>query len=174
MLENKELWKDCKGYEGKYQVSSNGRVWSIKSQQYLAARSDKEGYLLLTLYAKNGKAKTEKVHRLVALAFIDNPNGFPQVNHKDENKANNCVDNLEWVSASYNVNYGTRSKRAGKLLSKPVYCFELNRTFNSQTIAAKELGLKQALISAVCYGLQKTTGGYHFCFIDGGDAIAND
>lgn len=173
MLENCEVWKDIKGYEGRYQVSNYGRVWSIISQRYLKFRYDKDGYLLVTLYAKNGKAITEKVHRLVALTFISNPFGFPQVNHKDEDKTNNFISNLEWVSPKYNVNYGTRNDRASKAMMKPVYCVELKKFYKSQTEAAQELNLKQANISAVCRGKAKTTGGYHFCFV-GGDVIADD
>lgn len=101
----KEIWKDCKGYEGKYQVSNLGRVWSIGSQKYLKGSYDKDGYIQVYLTAKNGKTKIEKIHRLVALAFLDNPNNYPQVNHKDKNKQNNCVDNLEWCDIKYNNTY---------------------------------------------------------------------
>ena len=96
----KEIWKDCKGYEGKYQVSNLGRVWSIGSQKYLKGSYDRDGYIQVYLTAKNGKVKMEKVYRLVALVFLDNPNNYPQVNHKDKNKQNNCVDNLEWCDGS--------------------------------------------------------------------------
>ena len=173
MTDVKEIWKDIKGYEGKYQVSTLGRVWSVKTQRYLKQREDKDGYLMVTLYAVNGKAKTEKVHRLVAIAFLNNADHKPQVNHKDENKQNNAVNNLQWVTGSENVNYGTRNTRASKALSKKIYCEELNQVFNSQSEAAEALNLQQALISAVCTGKQKTTGGYHFSFV-GGDAIVND
>lgn len=111
-----EVWKDICGYEGYYQVSNLGRVRSvdrkdrtgrslqsiIRSQSY-----DKYGYAILGLY-KNGKMKTKKVHRLVAKAFVDNPNGFPEVNHKDENKKNNNANNLEWCTTKYNLTYGHR------------------------------------------------------------------
>ena len=107
MLENKEIWKDCKGYEGKYQVSNFGRVWSVVKQQYKNQRIGKDGYYKVTLIAKNGKQKTERVHRLVALAFIPNPDRLPQVNHKDECKTNNCVENLEWCDAKYNTLYSS-------------------------------------------------------------------
>ena len=113
-MDNYEIWKDCKGYEGKYQVSNYGRVWSIVRQQYKSQREDKDGYLIVTLVAKNGKIKKERVHRLVALVFIENPNNYPQVNHKDENKGNNCVENLEWVTAKQNCNYGTRNERVAE------------------------------------------------------------
>ena len=100
MMEIKEIWKDCKGYEGLYQVSNLGRVWDIKLQRYLKGSYDKDGYIQVYLTAKNGKVKMERVHRLVALVFLDNPNNYPQVNHKDKNKGSNCVDNLEWCDAS--------------------------------------------------------------------------
>lgn len=106
-----EIWKDCKGYEGKYQVSTQGRVWSVKGQRYLKGTVTKKGYVYVHLTAKNGKAVKERLHRLVALTFLDNPDNLPVVNHKDENKLNNSVDNLEWCSHKYNCNYGTRNAR---------------------------------------------------------------
>jgi hypothetical protein len=121
MLENKEIWKDCKGYEGKYQVSSMGRVWSIKRQSVLKGSADKDGYIRVQLTAKNGKTKTEKVHRLVAIAFLDNPDNLPQVNHKDENKQNNCITNLEWCDCSYNIIYSK---------GKAVVCLELDKVYS--------------------------------------------
>lgn len=110
----KEIWIDCKGYEGKYQVSNLGRVWSIGSQKYLNGFIDKDGYMCVYLTAKNGKVKMEKIHRLIALVFLDNPNNYPQVNHKDKNKSNNCVDNLEWCTAKYNNTY-SKGKASGYL-----------------------------------------------------------
>ena len=111
MLENNEIWKDCKGYEGKYQVSNFGRVWNANNQRYLKPWISKGGYYLVNLISKNGKIKHESIHRLVAIAFIDNPCNYPQVNHKDEDKTNNRVDNLEWCDSKYNNNYGTRNER---------------------------------------------------------------
>ena len=174
MMKINEIWKDCKGYEGKYQVSNLGRVWSIKTQRYLKGSYDKDGYHQVCLTAKNGKSKKEFIHRLVALAFLSNPNNLPQVNHKDENKDNNCVDNLEWISIKDNANHGTRNKRISKANSIPVYCFELDKTFYGAMEAARELGLNNSSISKACKGKQKTTGGYHWCYKTGGDAIASD
>ena len=110
-MEIKEVWKDCKGYEGLYQVSNQGRVWSIRTQKCLKPRLMENGYLQVWLTAKNGKVKGEKVHRLVAIAFIENPYNKTQVNHKDENKQNNSVDNLEWMTPKENSNYGTRNEK---------------------------------------------------------------
>ena len=118
-----EVWKDVVGYEGLYQISSCGEVKSldkeinlsnggayIKPGKMLLKHEDKDGYLTVTLY-RNRMPKTLKIHRLVALAFLENPNNLLQVNHKDENKKNNHVDNLEWCDCKYNNLYGTRGKR---------------------------------------------------------------
>ena len=163
----KEIWKDCKGYEGKYQVSNLGRVWSIGSQKYLKGSYDKDGYIRVNLTAKNGKVKREYIHRLVAKAFIPNPNNYPQVNHKDENKQNNCVDNLEWCTAKYNSNHGTRNKRVSKANSIPVYCFELDKTFYGTREAERELGINHSSISKACKGKLKRAGGYLWEYYNG-------
>lgn len=120
----KEIWKDIEGYEGKYQVSNLGRIKSLERknsrgnqirEKILKLIYDKDGYLLVNLY-KNSKKKTYKVHRLVALAHIPNPNNYPQVNHKDENPSNNHISNLEWCTNKYNCNYGTKKERLSKKL----------------------------------------------------------
>lgn len=121
-----EVWKDIEGYEGLYQVSSCGEVRSldkiinlpngvtyIKRGMTRRKNPDKYGYYTITL-RKAGVPLTYKIHRLVAKAFIENPNCYPQVNHKDENKKNNCVENLEWCDAKYNCSYGTRGERISK------------------------------------------------------------
>lgn len=107
-----EIWKDIKGYEGLYQVSNYGRVKSFKHNKEKLRKEVKDnmGYLIVNL-SKNGNKKIYKIHRLVAEAFLQNPNNYPQVNHKDENKINNRADNLEWCTAKYNSNYGTRNER---------------------------------------------------------------
>lgn len=119
-----EIWKDIEGYEGLYQVSNLGRVKSldkyinsgIKNNSYVKRKEKilklkfNQGYYEVTL-THNHKRRFCKVHRLVAQAFIPNPNNFPQVNHKDENKLNNCVENIEWCDAKYNCNYGTRNSK---------------------------------------------------------------
>lgn len=109
MEANKEIWKDIDGYEGLYKVSSYGNVLSLKycgsnRKHLLAPNIDHRGYLMAHL-SKRGKTKTFKIHRLVASAFIPNPDNLPQVNHKDGDKLNNCVDNLEWCTCSYNVKH---------------------------------------------------------------------
>ena len=112
-----EEWRPVVGYEGLYEVSNIGRVRSLDRFYYrlhkgkvLSPTKDRYGYLTVTLNC-NGKSKTIKIHRLVAQAFLPNPDNLPQVNHKDEDKTNNNVDNLEWCTAKYNVNFGTRQER---------------------------------------------------------------
>lgn len=157
--------KDVIGYEGLYAITSCGKVWSYKSKKFLKPRKTIDGYLLVNLY-KNGKQKTYYVHRLVSEAYIPNPDNLPQVNHKNEDKTINHVNNLEWISVKNNINYGTRTERAAAATSKPVYCVELDKTFQSGKAAARELKLNNSYISACCNGRIKTTGGYHFQFAE--------
>lgn len=107
-----EIWKDIKGFEGCYQISNYGRVKSLcrrrrKNDKILKALLSSRDYLQINLH-KNGEMFKYLIHRLVAEAFIPNPNNYPVVNHKDENKQNNCITNLEWCNTEYNNNYGTR------------------------------------------------------------------
>lgn len=148
--------RDIPGYEGYYAITSCGQVWSYHSQKFMALHSDKDGYLRVVLH-KNGKAKCYGVHRLVALAYIPNPNGLPEINHKDEVKYHNWLDNLEWCDRKYNTIYGKRNK-------KPVYCVELDRVFESGIDACKELGINGSQLSKVCRGERQTCGGYHWRF----------
>lgn len=102
-----EIWKDIKGFEGLYQVSSYGNVRSYyRGGRILKPKKDKDGYLEVCL-RKNNKSKYFKIHRLVAFVFIENTDNLPQVNHIDENKMNNNINNLEWCDCYYNINYGT-------------------------------------------------------------------
>lgn len=109
------MWKDIPHYEGLYQISDQGQVWSIKRQIHLKPRYDKDGYVKVALY-KNGKAKYEFVHRLVALAFCDKPEGTNIVNHLNEIKDDNRAINLAWTTTKDNLNYGTRNERISKAL----------------------------------------------------------
>lgn len=118
-----EIWKDIKGYP-KYQISNEGRVWSKKHQIYLKPRINKSGYYQVCMMCINGKIKTEVIHRLVAINFIPNPDNLPQVNHKDGNKLNNNIDNLEWCTAkentkhAYDNNLGGFKDRANKQIDE--------------------------------------------------------
>lgn len=160
----KEVWKDVKGYEGKYQVSNLGRVKSLNyhrsgKERLLSLAHDKDGYLYVCFH-KNGKQKLYKVHRLVAIAFIPNPDNLPCVNHKDENPSNNRVENLEWCTQKYNINYGTRTKRMSKAQSKPVICITTKRIFKSFVEASKYYKVDKGNICHCCKGEQKSAGKY--------------
>ena len=141
----KEYWKPVVGYEGHYQVSNFGRVKSIKfGKEIILKQHIRRGYYSVNL-SKNGILKRYSVHRLVAEAFIDNTDNLPQVNHKDENKQNNVVSNLEWCDSEYNNNYGTRNKRVSEKmtngkLSKPVLQYDLEGNLIREWASACECG----------------------------------
>ena len=180
-----EIWKDIKDYEGLYQVSNLGRIKSLdryvrcknnsiafKKGMLLKMQTDKDGYLIVVL-CKNGECKTFKVHRLVAEAFIQNPLNLPQVNHKNEIKDDNRVENLEWCDAKYNINYGTRKQKISEAQkgntrgSKPVIQIDkhTNEVINewiSASEAQRQLGIQSSNISQCCtnYPGHKSAGGY--------------
>lgn len=159
--------KDIFGYEGLYAVTEDGRVWGYKRKKFLSPGPDGSGYLKVNL-CKDGKLKHHLVHRLVAEAYLPNPNNYSQVNHKDECKTNNCINNLEWCDCSYNIKYGTCIERRAKHLYKPVYCVELDRTFDSIAQASEELGINRNNIS---YSLTRRVkasagaGGFHWQYV---------
>lgn len=115
--------KEIKGYEGLYAITSCGRVWSYRSKKFLKPRIKKNGYCDVILY-KDKIPKTFSVHRLVAEAYIPNPDNLPCVNHKDEVKTHNWINNLEWCSIAYNNTYGTRTERAKQTMNKKNRCVE--------------------------------------------------
>lgn len=167
-----EHWKEIAGYEGLYQVSDQGRVKSLwhGKEKILKPRKQNCGYLNVILY-KDGHSKTITVHRLVATAFISNPSNLETINHKDEDKTNNTVSNLEWMSQRENNNYGTRNKRSSETqinhpsLSKKVQMFdkstgELLTIFPSTHEADRITGISHQNISSCCKGKLKSAGGY--------------
>lgn len=164
----REEWKPVKGYEDLYEVSSYGQVKNsngrIKKQTI-----NKKGYAMVHLW-KNGKEKTCRVHRLVAQAFIPNPNNLPEINHKSEIKTQNNVENLEWCTSEYNHTYGTRNARvAAKLknhpnISKAVQALdpktlEVVMEFPSAHEAQRQ-GFRQNTITECCLGKHHTHKGY--------------
>lgn len=179
-----EIWKDIAGYEGLYQVSNFGRIKSLErsvndngGNNLLKERILKpfyvSGYYSARLYI-NRSHKDYRVHRLVAQAFITNPYNLPIINHKDENRLNNTVENLEWCTYQYNNTYGTviekqiKSHLNHKDLSKPVLCIELNKIFPSIHEAGRWLGdyHLQAHICECCNGKRKTCYNYHWKYVD--------
>lgn len=161
----KEKWKDIKGYEGLYQVSNLGRIKSLRgnSERILKPGANNKGYLYVRLY-KNSKSKWFTLHRLVAEAFIPNPENKSQVNHIDEDKTNNVVSNLEWMTPKDNANHGTRTSRMIISKSIPIAAIkdETRLEFKSQKHCATELGLSAGCISECLSGKRKTHGGFKF------------
>lgn len=156
--------KDIFGFDGLYAVTSCGKVWSYRNGRFLLPAINKNGYSYVKL-SKDGVSRYHRLHRLVAQAYLPNPDNLPQVNHKDENLQNNSVTNLEWCTSGYNINYGKRNKTVKEKLSKAVLCVELNKTFNSITEAANELNLSIGNISLCLTGRRKKAGGYHWKYL---------
>lgn len=197
MLMEKEYWKPVIGYETYYEVSNYGRVRSLnyygKTGKTVILHQKKlsSGYMMLQL-SKNNKQKDWLVHILVAKAFIQNPDNYPCVNHKDENRANNNVDNLEWCTYGYNNNYGTRNEKISKALTgrkmsektkkkvskrkkgipnfkkrKKVYQYTLDNQLVKVWESARETnkdGFSYKNISQCCNGKRKTHKGYKWSF----------
>ena len=196
-MEN-EVWKDIAGWEGLYQVSSCSRVRSLDWYQTRYSRNGKEylqlhkgrilktrlnphGYPYVNLY-KDGKMTSKTLHRLVANAFIPNPDSLPCINHKDENPSNPSISNLEWCTLSYNVNYGnaiekqkeTFKRRNGNC--KKVLCVETGEIFRSGREAAVFAGVTP---QTVCHALRhkcrcKRAGGYTFVYVNDDKEAKND
>nr|DAQ29436.1 MAG TPA: homing endonuclease [Caudoviricetes sp.] len=169
-----EIWKDIEGYEGLYQVSNLGRVKSfdsidklgrIRKGRVLKGIKDVKGYLLVNLY-KNSIVYTKRLHRLVAETFIPNLENKPQVNHIDENKANNIVSNLEWMTAKENINHGTRNERMSRTQSIPIIATNIktgeSQEFYGTAECARQLALHHGNITSVLKGNRNHTDGYTF------------
>lgn len=187
------LWKPVPGYEGLYSVSSDGKVKSLfRYKKTLTPSVTRHGYETVELFS-DGKSKRFLVHRLVALAFIPNPENLPQVNHKDENKRNNHVSNLEWVTAKQNMNHGTRLQRQlasidyttdarkilarknGKVVSKPVVQIsggEVIAYYESAKAASNATGFSHSHICECAKGIKyKHVGGYEWKYAERNDAL---
>lgn len=177
-----EMWKAVVGFEGFYEVSNEGRVRSLDrtiidvdghKRNYkgglLTPCDAGKGYRNVMLQAE-GKRRTPRLCRVVAEAWIPNPDNLPQVNHKDENKANDRADNLEWCSAVYNTNYGTGIRRRAVKISRKVAQLDLNGNvvaiWKSIREAEAALGIDNSHISRCCRGKLKQTGGYRWQYVD--------
>lgn len=176
-----EEWRDIPKYEGLYKVSSCGRVMSLSRviranscgkrvipDHILKAGKGASGYLSVTL-CKDGKKSCRLVHRIVAEVFIENRNNLKEVNHKDENKCNNSVDNLEWCDRIYNANYGTgvercRVQKFKKLEMLDMVTKDVIRTFESGKEAEHITGISRKYISLVCHQKKHSAGGFIWRF----------
>lgn len=157
-----ETFVKIDGFE-KYEVSNLGKVRNIKSGRLLKSYLDKDGYLKHCL-SEHNKKKYLFLHRIIAIAFIDNPEEKSCVNHIDENKTNNDLSNLEWCTVKENNIHGTRIKRASEKCFKKVIQLDLNdnvlNVFESMTQAEQETGALASHISNCCNGKRKSAGGY--------------
>lgn len=172
-----EIWKDVKGYEGLYQVSNSGRVksfwksWVSRGEnEHIMHPSNTRGYYYVKLRGRDGKDESFPVHRLVAIAFIPNPTGLRCVNHKDENKKNNMVENLEWCTPEYNFAYGTARLRQGISYGKPVQQLTADKiwiaSYTSAETAGYINGIDPSSIHKCCKGKRKTAGKYVWRYSD--------
>lgn len=173
-----EIWKPVVGYEGLYEVSSKGRVKSLArvvnrkngrrqliNEKLILPADNGKGYYRVRL-AQNGKNTAYSVHRLVASSFIQNPDKLPEINHIDEDKSNNSVENLEWCDRRYNMNYGTGRNRAALATSVPIVQInadgEIIKEWTSCVEAARELGIHYQNIDQCVKGNIKQIKGYMF------------
>lgn len=165
-----EIWKPVVGYEGMYEVSNFGRVWSIRRKLFLKQKVTKNGYYIVGL-STYCKVRWFKVSILVAKHFIPNPLNLPQVNHIDEDKSNNRVDNLEWCTAKENSNHGTRNQRisekktngkTSKALEQFTLGWEKVAEYPSTREAERQTGYDNTNIGRACNGKLKTYQNYYW------------
>lgn len=172
-----EEWKAIEGYEGIYEVSNTGKVRRIIDRHgrpiengHILCPHIARGYATVGLSNGTGHAKNSLVHRLVAYAFVQNQNGYKEVNHKDENKLNNNADNLEWCTREYNMSYGTARIRQGVSYGKPVVQLTIEGVpiarYCSSEIAGSINNIDPSSIHKCCKGKRKYAGGYAWSYED--------
>lgn len=187
LISIKPKWKDIVGYENEYQINQFGEIRTLKDSSKLKKYdvlkpqiSKRNGYVYQMLY-KNGKEKLLRVHRLVAMVFLPNPNNLPQVNHKDGNKQNNSVDNLEWCEQSDNMKHAYKNGlqipsenqrkaiiNTNKLKQKKVCQIkdgEVINTFSGISEASRQTKISISCISRCCNLKRKSTNGYEWRFL---------
>lgn len=160
-----EIWKKIKNFEDLYEISSYGRVKNSRGM-ILKPLKSKQGYLSVIL-CRNTVRKQYKIHRLVCLEFLENPYNLPEVNHKDEDKQNNKLSNLEWCGRKYNANYGDAKEKNHAPLRKPVIQYDLNGKFInrfSSVMEAEKSGFNTGAISRCANGEYKQTKGFIWRF----------
>lgn len=160
-------------YGANISVYDDGSVWIHRGSRNKRRFGDTspKGYKRI-LIRDNGRERTVFVHRLVALAFVPNPNNKPQVNHKDGNKANNRPENLEWVTLAENMRH--RSKVLKTYPKRSILCVDLGVIFESVSDASKEMGINRANIAECASGKRKTAGGFKWAYLEKvGDGLSN-
>ena len=162
-------WRTVIEYD-KYEVNQFGEIRHKKRKQILKPRPNHGGYEYVS-FRINGENKNFAIHRIVANAFIPNPNGYMEVNHKDYNKSNNCVDNLEWVTSSSNKNHAYKKIEnhitRGKKVEQYTKAGEYVKTYDTVSDAAKAMGCCVSAISNCCLGRAKTSMGFQWRFSEG-------
>lgn len=159
------MWVQSISYPG-YEVCEQGTIRNINTKRLIATHLDKYGYLAAQLY-RNGKQSKPKVHRLIAEVFVPNPNGYSQINHKDEDKTNNQADNLEWCNNEYNSRYGTRTERSARNHCKPVVAYRLFEEikFSSVKEAAQHFECSTSSVTKALKNPNATCKGFHFAYL---------
>lgn len=159
-----EIFKDVIGYEGLYQISNYGKMYSYRTGRYYTGCVNTQGYYFTTMYDRFGNRRTEKIHRLVALTFCQKPEDCNVVNHIDENKLNNYYKNLEWTTVKGNNNHGTRTKRANENNKYNIKVYDkdgvLIGEYKGNAEAAEALGVSKTTISSWINGKTKSSKGY--------------
>lgn len=157
-----DFWKDIQDFEGLYQVSNTGQVKSLRNNKILKPGKTSDGYLQVTL-SKNGEAKCFLIHRLVAEAFLPNEEELPEVDHINNDKADNRICNLQWISHVENL----RKKETGIGIPRRVQCIETGEVFETVSDAARSVNRDRRTMSNYLNGRTQTCAGKHFKYYDG-------
>lgn len=174
----RDIWRVIKETEGRYAISVNGDVYSfsrmVRSRHgtrlvpgsFVKPHLDIWGYLTVSMTKPNGESIWRSIHRLLATEFIPNPDNLPQVNHKDENKLNNSLDNLEWCTIDYNLAYGTRTERVAKSQRKAILAYNKDgsfyKEFDCAEEAGKDIGVCRTMIPRYIRGQKHNRKGFTF------------
>lgn len=169
-----EIWKPIQGYEGLYEISSYGNVASLNYnrtgvRKILRPRPSANGYYFVGLH-KDNKEKMIPIHRLVAIAFVENPNGYNVINHKDENKRNNNFENLEWCTCKYNINYSLKNRGGKKITKRTRKIAQIGcdnsvvKIWDNLIQIRNEMNYSDWSIQMCCVGKRKTAYGFRWQF----------